>query len=99
MECKNCDDLFCLRRKHNGGCEEVIEDPTPIESSIDEKADTAQALCHLTSRGWTCIKPGPNVMFEYNLIGRNTIEGIDMDALRKAGITFGDKILVYIKKI
>ena len=36
--------------------------------------------------------------FEYTLIGRNTIENLDMDALRKAGIAFGDKVKVIIVK-
>lgn len=36
--------------------------------------------------------------FEYTLTGRNTIEQLDMEALAKIGVTYGDKIIVSIKK-
>lgn len=37
--------------------------------------------------------------FYYTLKGRNTIENLDMYALRKVGIEFGDRVLVQIKKV
>ena len=38
------------------------------------------------------------ISFEYRIIGRNTIENLDMNELEKAGIGWGDEVIVQIMK-
>ena len=46
----------------------------------------------------TSTKVEQGITFDYTLKGRNTIEGINMDALKEVGISFGDNVTVQIRK-
>ena len=85
---KIADELSNEYRKHCMEC--GMQDPVALDE-IEE----AHYLGLLTG---IALSQAQGVTFEYNLIGRNTIEGLDMKVLAKAGIHFGDKVIVQICK-
>ena len=84
-------------------CDCVINNKNyTADDYAQDKVEDIAEICHRILDGQYGeipeSAPTEGVVFEYVLIGRNTIENLDMDALRKEGINFGDNVIVQIRK-
>ena len=78
-------------------CNKWVDENEPHYPDISwDTCDEKMTEAFRAGAEW-CASQGNS--FYYDLKGRNTIENLDMYALRKAGIEFGDRILVQIRKV
>ena len=81
----------------NKAAEEYVKESLAYKFPTMDKSVVRSDIIYAFKQGakWMAEQ---GMSFEYEILGRNTIENLNMDELSKIGVSFDNKVIVQIRK-